>query len=1019
MSGIFAPAEIFAAVAGYSDGSEGLAEGTHLRLLPSPAIGFPLAPFAVWQVRLLSMEFDVVWTDRRGTPVSEPDLDQHDGELHGYVRTFGDWRMAAIELNPTNFEPFEFALLDGISPTGSRVVVERSSEPWLLAAPRIDHLRIRGRGRVDDVRAYGQIDDRLLGLVLGSQPQPLGLPVEGEFPWYRGGEGPEVAFERVKRGAPPLLGPPDLPDGSSASVEASEEVDRIAVLAGEIERQLQSMLGDPETPPWLYRHPGETRGQTPQQRTSFEAASGLLLQGLDPGLGRFLGLMTTEDHPFEGPTDAWAAAGVFALDPERSLPDGRRVGEAFTGPGAQLEPLLNQLIATFDLGEVVEEQRSRGLLVEPLLTIAAAPPLPNRPAPPALSPGASRWLVDERPFSASFRQQLLVQDTPLAPLVALARQDEGEWRSLHQMLELPSGALRAKALLLGHDASGVGILADAPVPDREEPLLYRVHLGDLFGRYGKENEVEVSPPPHLPPPRPTPQTEIVRSEPAGDGPQSPGSLIVRVPIPQPGEIPPGGRAPAEVSAELDGESESTAAEGSLAEFAFALPELMPGGEELLSLTVGFRDDRGVESDPAREAVRVADARAPKPLRTAAGLVWTSRPGPSEEVELRLAWPGRAGERYRVYFADAGSLGVTTAGRTRAEIAEDVGDLGTIDRRERFRLLTDPPLEADEAGRVLLESHLPRSLQTVGVIRVVPVSAGNVEAPFANCGLVAVAVPAERRPPPPRLAVAVDAGDGRASISIEAPGLNREELQRAEGGLFTNPPSTEARPPEFRLRRAVGELVDPVYARRRTQGELQREQRNGEDLFAAEFEDGDAGEGLEPYIRYVYWAEVRMPPERRLPPGVPQVPMPGGIAATEPAQMADAPGVFSRPSAHAYAMRVPAQVPRLLADQVEATVLPGDEAAATVRLGITLSDGPSTHNSAIDCYRLRVWWRRPGSPITLLTTGETMPCVQGELEWSSEPFPQPQAGEPVEVLLAYVDPLGRQGPILELAAPASP
>jgi len=148
-------------------------------------------------------------------------------------------------------------------------------------------------------------------------------------------------------------------------------------------------------------------------------------------------------------------------------------------------------------------------------------------------------------------------------------------------------------------------------------------------------------------------------------------------------------------------------------------------------------------------------------------------------------------------------------------------------------------------------------------------------------------------------------------------------------------------------------------------------------------------------------------------------MPDGIAATEQAQMADVPGVFSPASAQAYAMRVPSLVPAPAAGQAHATVLPGDAAAGTVRLGITLSGGPTTHNSAIDCYRLRVWWHQPGDPIKQLTDDETMPCVEGELEWSSDPFPPPKPGGTIEVLLAYVDPLGRQGPILELETQTPP
>ncbi|HWN73303.1 MAG TPA: hypothetical protein VNN15_05805, partial [Solirubrobacterales bacterium] len=124
-----------------------------------------------------------------------------------------------------------------------------------------------------------------------------------------------------------------------------------------------------------------------------------------------------------------------------------------------------------------------------------------------------------------------------------------------------------------------------------------------------------------------------------------------------------------------------------------------------------------------------------------------------------------------------------------------------------------------------------------------------------------------------------------------------------------------------------------------------------------------------------------------------------------------PGVFSSPSAPMYAMRVPAEVPALTPDRVQATMLPGD-VGGTFRIGISLSGGPTTHESAIDCYRLRIWLHRSGSPIEPLVGGEAAPCVQGGLEWSSEPILFLGPGQ-IDVLVAYVDPLGRQGPVLKL------
>ena len=54
-------------------------------------------------------------------------------------------------------------------------------------------------------------------------------------------------------------------------------------------------------------------------------------------------------------------------------------------------------------------------------------------------------------------------------------------------------------------------------------------------------------------------------------------------------------------------------------------------------------------------------------------------------------------------------------------------------------------------------------------------------------------------------------------------------------------------------------------------EKQGEQLSGVKSFRAEVPDPGL---LDPFIRYSYWAEVRMPPERRLAPGIVEIPPPG-------------------------------------------------------------------------------------------------------------------------------------------------
>ena len=126
-------------------------------------------------------------------------------------------------------------------------------------------------------------------------------------------------------------------------------------------------------------------------------------------------------------------------------------------------------------------------------------------------------------------------------------------------------------------------------------------------------------------------------------------------------------------------------------------------------------------------------------------------------------------------------------------------------------------------------------------------------------------------------------------------------------------------------------------------------------------------GLSPYVRYHYWAEVQLPPERRLPPGVAEVPLPAGsIEPTQPAQSQDAPGAYSAVSAPAVAMFVPAEVPALAADMVTATVGAG-AVAGTWRLTLSVAGGPVAHVRAVGPFRVRLhlqvdggdWTPEPG------------------------------------------------------------
>ncbi len=204
------------------------------------------------------------------------------------------------------------------------------------------------------------------------------------------------------------------------------------------------------------------------------------------------------------------------------------------------------------------------------------------------------------------------------------------------------------------------------------------------------------------------------------------------------------------------------------------------------------------------------------------------------------------------------------GRVAAAGCRRVLDGGQIDRTA-FRLLTESPVVAGADGAVFT-TRLPRSLETVQFLRIVPLGPDGAEPPFDSCGIVAVAVPDSRGPVAPRIDGHVDPATGAATLRVVTDGFDRSALQRDEPGLF-DPGVAGTEPPRFRIRRAVGPVADPVYARVLREGPMQiLNSAATPAVFEATFiDDGGAGRGLEPFVRYVYWgrgsAAARTPDPR--------------------------------------------------------------------------------------------------------------------------------------------------------------
>lgn len=1025
MSAIFPGPTIFAAYAAAAENDPDLRPGTHLRLFPSTRIGFPLAPFAVWKVRPPhARALPVDWFDKANTLLAsgvEPhrlDLGATGGAAFGWVTGSlpEDGQLIGVE---AMFDDGSGRIsIKGVA--GDRLLAARTRPLHLVGAPRISRIVVEGRSNVDLI-GWFVTTDMALEATLAAPFAILGLPTERQA-WYGNGAGPDEAWKRVAEGAPPRLSRPDQPDGPFDPIDGAAEQARIAFHRTEIDAHVNAIVQDAavlpssivETHVW----PADVAPRRPWQQATVQVRNALLLQGLDPGVARYLGLMDLlrdlpEPRAAHGdPTaTAWLAAGVFAVPADVQL----------ASPDAMEARLLARMEALFpDLQRIAQLARDRGLSVRAFLAPALAAPPPDPLPPPAVSLAGAEWVAEPQGPSVRFRQSFLIQDPPLATLLALARQEPDGWRTRHQMLALAPGSTpreRAATIFLGIrdrlDEPRAGLASDAEIPARGAPWSYRLALSDVFGRFGPPAELSVPAPARPPIPVPALQVHVRhdRLPAAGAGPRPARTAILRVPIPCIEELAAGSKPLASVVVSLDGASQSKPAAAREALFEMPLRDLEE--PRRVEAHAHFIDEDGTPGPEAVHAIELAAPRWPAIPHTGIGIVWASRPGPSPDVELRLSFAGQPGARYRLYMSDARALGIPESAngrpRTRAEIAVDGANraLAQLDLQEKFRLMTAAPIEAPLEGVVGFDVTLPRALETVQFVRVVPLSARGIEAPFASCPLTPVAVPSDRRPPAPRIEPTIDPATGVARLRIVAEGLDLVALAAAEPGLFGGN-GEASRPPEFRLRRASGVVPEPLYAREIARGALSLVGEGDEQRFEAIVEDPPAPVGMLPYVRYWYWAEVRFPPERRVPPGVHERPVPaGGIQPTADHQRIDAPAAFSQPSPAAMVIRV-LPPPRLVDGALVATARATD---ADWTLDIALDSGMAIHARAVGKARVRILVQAGNlapveEPAPLeLTDGKLVATLRrsGALPAS------------VRVTAIPLDPLGREGPPLFVQA----
>ena len=297
--GLFAPPDLFAEVAVAARGDEDLPDGVHLRLMPSPALGFPIAPFAIFRVVAFLAEPQVLWRDRAGKVLPAASLDAAGGVL------FGDHRQAADRAGRARRR----RRADGGRPFRGipRAHRSRRQPPVLRAQPRAVHRRRAARRAGADHGTWtrhrpAHVASRSAARArtaasARSRWHGSACRSTGSRAWYAKGLG----SRRVVRSGEAGRRAPAAAAGPAGWVPSTRSRRRTIWHASACtHRTRQAVRGDGRTHRQgaAARSEGRTisRCRSEQHFIDVGIADTLMVQAMDPGLGRYLGLVGAIDE---------------------------------------------------------------------------------------------------------------------------------------------------------------------------------------------------------------------------------------------------------------------------------------------------------------------------------------------------------------------------------------------------------------------------------------------------------------------------------------------------------------------------------------------------------------------------------------------------------------------------------------------------------------------------------------------------------------------------------------------------
>lgn len=731
-----------------------LRPGTHLRVFPTPAVGFPICPFTVWRAGIATKDRPPLLTspgDRLLTGIGSDEL------------AVGAWAGDG-----------PLSILDA----GGREAGRCSRPQPMVARLPMTGFRHGGSATAGTVSYNGSLltDDRAIDAIGAPLPVRDGAPCawwSGISPDFRSADGKH----RVQSGDP------DVRPQPYDSRQPRDTFGRALALATHLEERVEEVWRMPMT-----GSPPAAAGLAPtftgERNTVAQATLPLTLAlwsaAADSASARWWGFATTlpvTTAMNEESSECFAVAALFVPAPGMSPEQRRLLDEAVSHPLAA--GFTDRLyVEHANLRDLADALRQAGHQVVCLWTIAVATPPPDLPGSPLAAPlpGRTAWDSDEswrgtlgvRRGDGGPLAVLRVPGTPVNPPVALGE----PWRQ-----PIVASQVAADRTLVTFTDTVTGT----------QPAGWDIATADLWGQWSPFGAAAADPPPRPSMPKPTPALEHRPADPVptGTAPVSPGELRIRATLPQP---PVGAPAITSVEAALDGTAPGeaqlllTAEEFGVWTGRAAIAPTAPGGAVTVTATLTARD----ASDRTTSAVATLVVHDPRPFvaRALSQVMLFSgerRPDGYAELDLDIKWdpPSDAppGTSWRLYAADEQlPPGLPAPDKSRWSRADPLRDIVKAETdRTRMARLTAAILVADN-GDLRIRCRLPGRLESIQALQLVPVTKSGLEAPARECGCFVVAVPLGDAPPAPVLTRTVDplGTTVKLTVSVSYPGTRSDD-----------------------------------------------------------------------------------------------------------------------------------------------------------------------------------------------------------------------------------------------------